>query len=41
MNDSAWLVLAIVVAVLATTGWITRERWIHRRRRRAVDRKET
>ncbi|HET8578396.1 MAG TPA: hypothetical protein VFO18_14980 [Methylomirabilota bacterium] len=34
MSDTGWLVLAIVVGSLATVGWIQRERWIHRRRRR-------
>jgi len=40
MGDTAWLVLAIVAGVLATTGWVARERWIHRRRRRGPDKKE-
>jgi uncharacterized membrane protein YbhN (UPF0104 family) len=41
MSDRGWLVLAVVAGVLATTGWIARERWIQRRRRRGLDRKET
>jgi uncharacterized membrane protein YbhN (UPF0104 family) len=34
MRDTAWLVVAIVAGVLAVIGWIVRERWIIRRRRR-------
>ena len=34
MGDTGWLIVAIVTGVLAAVGWITRERWIMRRRRR-------
>jgi uncharacterized membrane protein YbhN (UPF0104 family) len=34
MRDTAWLIVAIVAGVLAVIGWIARERWIMRRRRR-------
>jgi uncharacterized membrane protein YbhN (UPF0104 family) len=34
MRDTAWLIVAIVAGVLALIGWIARERWIMRRRRR-------
>ena len=34
MRDTAWLIVAIVTGVLAVIGWIARERWIMRRRRR-------
>lgn len=34
MRDSAWLIVAIVAGVLTVVGWIVRERWIIRRRRR-------
>jgi hypothetical protein len=34
MSEVAWLVVAIVAGVLFVFGWITRERWIARRRRR-------
>jgi uncharacterized membrane protein YbhN (UPF0104 family) len=34
MRDTAWLVVAIVAGALAVIGWIVRERWIIRRRRR-------
>jgi uncharacterized membrane protein YbhN (UPF0104 family) len=34
MRDIGWLVVAIVAGLLATIGWIVRERWIIRRRRR-------
>jgi hypothetical protein len=41
MSDLGWLGLAVVTGALATTGWIARERWIYRRRRRGLDKKET
>jgi hypothetical protein len=41
MSETLWLLLAIVMGVLTTTGWAARERWIHRRRRRWRDRRET
>ena len=34
MGDTGWLIVAIVSGVLAVIGWVTRERWIIRRRRR-------
>jgi uncharacterized membrane protein YbhN (UPF0104 family) len=34
MRDLAWLLVAVVAGVLAAVGWIARERWIMRRRRR-------
>jgi hypothetical protein len=34
MRDIGWLIVAIVTGVLAVIGWIARERWIMRRRRR-------
>jgi uncharacterized membrane protein YbhN (UPF0104 family) len=34
VRDFAWLVLAVVVGVLAVVGWVARERWLIRRRRR-------
>jgi hypothetical protein len=34
MRDTVWLIVAIVAGVLAAVGWIARERWLMRRRRR-------
>ena len=34
MGDIGWLIVAIVAGLLAVIGWIVRERWIMRRRRR-------
>lgn len=34
MRDLVWLLVAVVAGVLAAVGWIARERWIMRRRRR-------
>lgn len=34
MGDTGWLIVAIVSGVLAVIGWVARERWIIRRRRR-------
>jgi uncharacterized membrane protein YbhN (UPF0104 family) len=34
MRDLVWLLVAVVAGVLAAVGWIARERWITRRRRR-------
>jgi uncharacterized membrane protein YbhN (UPF0104 family) len=34
MRDLVWLLVAIVAGVLAAVGWIARERWLMRRRRR-------
>jgi hypothetical protein len=34
VSDTAWLVLTLVAGVLIATGWIAREVWIHRRRRK-------
>ena len=33
-RDLAWLVIAVVAGVLAVVGWVARERWLMRRRRR-------
>jgi hypothetical protein len=40
MSDTAWLVLAVAVGTLVVTAWVARERWIHRRRRRRLERGE-
>jgi hypothetical protein len=40
MNDTEWLIVAIVAGVLAAVGWISREVWIHRRRRRRREHRE-
>jgi uncharacterized membrane protein YbhN (UPF0104 family) len=34
MRDLVWLLVAVVAGLLAAVGWIARERWIMRRRRR-------
>jgi uncharacterized membrane protein YbhN (UPF0104 family) len=34
VRDLAWLVIAVVAGVLAIVGWVARERWLMRRRRR-------
>jgi hypothetical protein len=34
MRDTLWRIVAIVAGVLAAVGWIARERWLVRRRRR-------
>ena len=34
MRELGWLVLAVLVGLLAAVGWVARERWIMRRRRR-------
>jgi hypothetical protein len=34
VSDTGWLAVAIVAGVLAAVGWVGREVWIHRRRRR-------
>ena len=34
MSETGWLVLAITTGLLAAVGWVARERWIMRRRRR-------
>ena len=34
MRELGWLVVAVVAGVLAVAGWIVRERWVMRRRRR-------
>lgn len=34
MCGLVWLLVAVVAGVLAAVGWIARERWIMRRRRR-------
>jgi uncharacterized membrane protein YbhN (UPF0104 family) len=34
MRDLVWLLVAVVAGVLAAVGWVARERWIMRRRRR-------
>jgi hypothetical protein len=35
VSDAGWLVVAIVAGALFVVGWIKRERWIARRRRRS------
>jgi hypothetical protein len=40
MGDAGWLVLAVVAGVMLAVAWVSRERAIHRRRRRR-DREET
>jgi len=34
MSDTGWLVAALVAGALMAVGWVSREIWIHRRRRR-------
>ena len=34
MRELGWLAVAVVVGGLAAVGWVARERWIMRRRRR-------
>jgi hypothetical protein len=34
LSDIAWLIVAVTAGALAAIGWIARERWIMRRRRR-------
>ena len=34
MRELVWLLVALLAGVLAAVGWIARERWIMRRRRR-------
>jgi len=34
MRELVWLVVAVVAGLLAAVGWVARERWIMRRRRR-------
>jgi uncharacterized membrane protein YbhN (UPF0104 family) len=34
MRDFVWLVVAVVAGILAIVGWVARERWVMRRRRR-------
>jgi uncharacterized membrane protein YbhN (UPF0104 family) len=34
VRDLVWLVVAVVAGVLAVVGWVARERWVMRRRRR-------
>jgi hypothetical protein len=34
VSDGGWLAVAIVAGMLFVFGWIKRERWIARRRRR-------
>jgi len=38
MNDTVWLIVAVVFGALAAVFWIKREVWIHRRRRRDRER---
>jgi hypothetical protein len=35
MNDTAWLILAVAVAIVAAFLWVQRELWVMRRRKRA------
>ena len=34
MSDTGWLIVAIVAGALVAIGWVERELWIRRRRRR-------
>jgi uncharacterized membrane protein YbhN (UPF0104 family) len=34
VRDLVWLVVAVVAGVLAVVGWVARERWVTKRRRR-------
>ena len=34
VRELVWLLVAVVAGLLAVVGWIARERWITRRRRR-------
>ena len=34
MSDTEWLAIAVVAGVLFAVGWVSREVWIYRRRRR-------
>ena len=34
VRDLGWLLVAVVAGLLAAVGWIARERWLMRRRRR-------
>jgi hypothetical protein len=39
VTEAGWLALALVAGVLFAIGWVKRELWIHRRRRRNADRR--
>ena len=39
MNNTLWLIVAVVFAALAAYGWIKRELWIQRRRERKREQK--
>jgi len=39
MNNTLWLIVAVVFAALAAHGWIKRELWIQRRRERKREQK--
>jgi uncharacterized membrane protein YbhN (UPF0104 family) len=34
VRDLVWLVVAVVAGALAVVGWVARERWVMKRRRR-------
>jgi hypothetical protein len=34
MNDTAWLILAVAVGLVAAFLWVQRELWVIRRRRK-------
>jgi uncharacterized membrane protein YbhN (UPF0104 family) len=34
VRDLVWLVVAVVAGVLVVVGWVARERWVMKRRRR-------
>jgi hypothetical protein len=40
MNDTEWLIVAIVAGVLTAVGWVSREVWIYRRRRRRREQRQ-
>jgi predicted deacylase len=41
MSETGWLILSLVAGTVLAVGWVSRERAIHRRRRRRSDREET
>ena len=41
MNETLGLIVAVVFGVVAAFGWIKRELWIHRRRKRTCEQKDS
>ena len=37
MSDAAWLIVAVAAGLLLAVVWVSRERAIHRRRRRSAE----